>query len=339
MILTSAQSDSQGKSCNDTCSNEGCDRIQTTGGDRILLLWPSVSNYMRNRIIKEGFFRSYELAQLPPLARILFEGLWCMADKEGRLWDRPPQIKAECLPYDECDTDAFLQQLQDAGFILRYEAQDRKCIQILTFGKHQTLTTWESKNTESNIPPSEVRQKSNSRTSKRSRAESKRTEQNREEEIKSIVAPASPDATTDEKVSKSRTAQAVEIFEYWKQQHNRNNRTVFDSKRKRIVEERLKQYPVEFLKQAIRGIKLDPFCSGENPERKVHDELELICRDASHLERYAALDVGKISARASPPVVCQNCHGTGVDTNYDFEKQEDVEIPCRMCDGQKAKAS
>jgi hypothetical protein len=106
---------------------------------------------LRNRIVKEGFFRNYELAQLPPLTRILFEGLWCLADKNGRLWDRAQQIKAECLPYDECEIENMLADLQKTGFILRYEASNRKCIQVVNFEKHQPLTTWE-KNTSGDIP-------------------------------------------------------------------------------------------------------------------------------------------------------------------------------------------
>lgn len=103
-------------------------------------------------MIKEGFFRNYELAQLPPLARILFEGLWCLADKNGRLWDRPQQIKAECLPYDDCDIENLLLQLADARFIHRYEVSGKRCIQVINFEKHQILTTWE-KNTSSDVPP------------------------------------------------------------------------------------------------------------------------------------------------------------------------------------------
>lgn len=155
---------------------------------------------------------------------------------------------------------------------------------------------------------------------------------------KSIVAPASPDATSEEKILKSKTAQAVEIFEYWKKEHNRSGRTVFDSKRKGAVMARLADYPPDFIKQAIRGIKQSKMHMGDNERQEVYDDLELICRNSTNLEKFAALDVAKIPARASP-TVCQNCHGTGVDTNYDFEKQEDVEIPCRMCHGEKAKAS
>jgi len=36
------------------------------------------------------------------LARLLYPGLWMLADREGRLEDRPLRIKAEILPYDTC---------------------------------------------------------------------------------------------------------------------------------------------------------------------------------------------------------------------------------------------
>lgn len=106
---------------------------------------------MRNRIVKEGFFRNYDLGQLPPLARILFIGLWCLADKNGCLWDRPEQIKIECLPYDSENIESLLAELARAGFIVRYESKSRKCIQVVNFSKHQTLTSWE-KNTCAEVP-------------------------------------------------------------------------------------------------------------------------------------------------------------------------------------------
>ena len=50
---------------------------------------------MRARNLKPGFFQNEYLADLPPLARILFCGLWCSADRNGRLEYRPKKIKAE----------------------------------------------------------------------------------------------------------------------------------------------------------------------------------------------------------------------------------------------------
>lgn len=129
---------------------------------------------MRNRIVKEGFFRNYELAQLSPLTRLLFEGLWLLADRDGRLLDRPPQIKVEVLPYDDCDVNGMLDQLHEKGFIKRYEAAGKRCIEVVNFHKHQSLTSWE-KGTKSEIPSSEVLRKSYRRRSDRS--EQSRTEQ------------------------------------------------------------------------------------------------------------------------------------------------------------------
>jgi len=91
----------------------------------------------RARNIKPGFFKNDRLADCEPLARILFVGLWCEADREGRLEDRPKRLKAEYLCYDECDIDSLLDQLTNGEFIVRYSVDGRKYIQILAFKKHQ----------------------------------------------------------------------------------------------------------------------------------------------------------------------------------------------------------
>lgn len=92
---------------------------------------------MRARNLKPGFFTNDVLAECAPLARILFAGLWCMADRAGRLEDRPKRIKAELLPYDKCDVDALLDELQKHGFIVRYDAAGVGYIQVVEFQKHQ----------------------------------------------------------------------------------------------------------------------------------------------------------------------------------------------------------
>ncbi|MCC5468580.1 hypothetical protein [Pelosinus baikalensis] len=91
----------------------------------------------RSRNIKPGFFTNDELAEIEPLGRLLFAGLWTIADREGRLEDRPKKIKIEVLPYDNCDIDSLLQELSNRKFILRYEVNGERYIQILTFIEHQ----------------------------------------------------------------------------------------------------------------------------------------------------------------------------------------------------------
>lgn len=92
----------------------------------------------RSRIIKPGFFTNDRLAEISPLGRILFAGLWTMADRKGRLEDRPKRIKAEVLPFDNANVDKLLKDLADHGFIVRYQVQGAAYIQIVSFEKHQS---------------------------------------------------------------------------------------------------------------------------------------------------------------------------------------------------------
>lgn len=101
----------------------------------------------RARNIKPGFFTNDVLAECSALARILFQGLWCHADREGRLEDRPRKLKAEILPYDECNIEELLSQLQIRGFIIRYQHGSERFIQVVNFCKHQNPHVKESEST------------------------------------------------------------------------------------------------------------------------------------------------------------------------------------------------
>lgn len=101
----------------------------------------------RARNLKPGFFKNEKLAELPFQFRILFQGLWCVADREGRLEARPKRIKAEVFPYDRVDVEAGLASLEEAGFIVRYEVDKEPYIQILAFKKHQNPHCKESAST------------------------------------------------------------------------------------------------------------------------------------------------------------------------------------------------
>ena len=102
---------------------------------------------MRARNIKPGYFKNEDLADCDPMARILFAGLWCMADREGRLEHRPKRIKAELLPYDNCNVDKLLKQLSDKEFIQLYSVNNCNYIQILKFRLHQNCHIKEAAST------------------------------------------------------------------------------------------------------------------------------------------------------------------------------------------------
>lgn len=93
---------------------------------------------MRARNIKPGFFKNEILGAANPLYSIVFQGLWCLADKAGRLEDRPLRIHAEINPYrDGASTVQALCWLHANHFIFRYTHGNEKYIQVLNFTKHQ----------------------------------------------------------------------------------------------------------------------------------------------------------------------------------------------------------
>jgi hypothetical protein len=91
----------------------------------------------RARNIKPGFFTNEVLAELPPLTRLLFIGLWTEADREGRLEDRPNRLRLRLFPLDDFNIEESLEQLSRKGFISRYLADGFCVIQILAWHKHQ----------------------------------------------------------------------------------------------------------------------------------------------------------------------------------------------------------
>jgi len=91
----------------------------------------------RARNIKPGFFRDEYIVQLPFEARLLFIGLWTLADREGRLKDKPGQIKMELFPCDKIDINKHIQALQSKGFLVRYSVEGQGYIQVINFIKHQ----------------------------------------------------------------------------------------------------------------------------------------------------------------------------------------------------------
>jgi len=105
---------------------------------------------MRARNIKPSFFKNEVLGDLPMECRILFIGLWMMADKDGFLECRPKKIKAELFPYDDMDSSnvmKFLEKLcnfnpNEKLIELYYERGEEdpnpRFIQIINFRKHQS---------------------------------------------------------------------------------------------------------------------------------------------------------------------------------------------------------
>lgn len=83
-----------------------------------------------------------------------------------------------------------------------------------------------------------------------------------------------------------REAEIVDIFEFWKGLLS-NARSRLDANRKKKINERLRDgYSVEDVKLAIIGCALSEWHRGANDRHTRYQDIELICRDANHLDKF-----------------------------------------------------
>jgi len=104
----------------------------------------------RARLLKPGFFTNELLAELPPFGRLLFAGLWTLADRKGRLPDIPKVISGAVFPFDKVPVEKLLEMLNERSFILRYSVGGKRYIQVVKFETHQHVHKNEA---DSIIPP------------------------------------------------------------------------------------------------------------------------------------------------------------------------------------------
>ncbi|WP_284083956.1 hypothetical protein [Acinetobacter nosocomialis] len=91
----------------------------------------------RARNIKPSFFTNDDLGEINPLARLLFIGMWTIADYKGCFEYKPKRLKVQILPYDNCDIEQLVNDLEKSGFISIYSVRGRKYIKAINFAKHQ----------------------------------------------------------------------------------------------------------------------------------------------------------------------------------------------------------
>ncbi len=94
---------------------------------------------MRARNLKPSFFSNELLAAEDLHMAYLFSGLWCLADRDGKLEYRPKRIEALIFPLRKLlePIEKLLERLGTLGFIIIYVVNDKKYILIDKFSKHQ----------------------------------------------------------------------------------------------------------------------------------------------------------------------------------------------------------
>lgn len=107
----------------------------------------------RSRNIKPGFFKNEVLAGLDPHTRLLFAGLWTLADREGRFEVRLEKIKAEIFPYEQVMLESCMAHLWINHFLTFYEGAGKRICQINNWHRHQSP---HHKEVASELPPCET---------------------------------------------------------------------------------------------------------------------------------------------------------------------------------------
>lgn len=96
----------------------------------------------RQRMVKPDFFDSGSLAACTIPARLVFIGLWVMADDKGNMKFEERKLVRQLFPYDDMDPRmlmVWLAELEDVGCIKVYEPHGDVCISIPNFLTYQTI--------------------------------------------------------------------------------------------------------------------------------------------------------------------------------------------------------
>jgi hypothetical protein len=261
----------------------------------------------RQRILHPDFFTDADLLSLPPLHRLLFAGLWCLADREGRLLDRPRDLKLRILPADKADVDAMLHDLASLGMVLRYEVDGVRCLQVAGFDKYQKPHPRE---TQSLLPrPADVsaenqggREKANLGEPKANLGEPTRPSMSSLPSVSVSVSVSDSVSETVEKQGPAGAAPSPLVAAWlelcpglpqWQESPSSGRRKAL-----RRAEERR---PVEEWRTVFARIAKSRFCAGEN-DRGWKADLDWALRpEGAKPEPAACVLEGKYDGRGKPP--------------------------------------
>lgn len=276
----------------------------------------------RIRTIKPEFWQDERLSNMPRDARLLFIGLWNVADDYGRLRGHPAFIRGQVFPYDEdIDVEELLNILARGGRIVRYERDGQRFIWIRHFSEHQKM----DKRTDSKLPEPTAEEMAASTRKSAEPAQEKALEwkgkEGKGKDLSSVdSAGADPTAAGPER----------EVFEHWRKVMAKSDRTAFDDKRRRAVKGRLGDgYSAEDLKRAVDGCAKTPHNIGQNDRGERFDDLELICRDAAHVDRFIR------NAKSPPRPTAGGGRASNADTDWSDVEGESPFAPEPLAGAQR----
>lgn len=114
-----------------------------------------------------------------------------------------------------------------------------------------------------------------------------------------------PEITNQEKSSPALVEPKVSlcdsrmIFDHWVKSTGRTERTVFSPERKKLISKAINSHGYDICRSAINGNVASDFHRGMNDRNTPFDEIERILKNASNIERFAAMENRKPSTNLS----------------------------------------
>jgi hypothetical protein len=222
---------------------------------------------VRRRNIDPDFFSSDQVISCSMEARLLFIGLWTIADREGRLRDEPTRIKRQLFPDDKTAVPKWLDELASAGLLDRYSVDDEPLICIPSFPDHQTIHPHEAA---SKLPPPP--QKRDMSLQRQPLVEHVSLNSSlRNSSLRNSDTPKPP------------AGDVAVVFAKWIESTGRTT-CKLDEKRRKVISARLKDYPLDDVLAAVQGWARDPWDG-----RRQQNEIAILLRDSAHLEKFRDL--------------------------------------------------
>lgn len=251
----------------------------------------------RIRTVKPEFWTSEQVISCSPLSRLLFIGLWNFCDDNGVHPASYVRIKTEVFPADNINIDGIencISELINYRLIREYMVDDIAYWIVTGWKKHQRIDKPTYRHP---LPQSDLKKIQDNSTiiqgelAEQSLLTRHLVDEDSPTEWKGMdrigmEKEISEVETSPVYVSESNISACTQIFQYWQTVMN-HPKAKIDSKRQRRITNALQLgYSVPELKQAIDGCAKTAFNMGDNNNAQRYDDIELILRDTTHIDRF-----------------------------------------------------
>lgn len=220
----------------------------------------------RNRMITPEFFLDEGLAELSANARLLYIGLWQIADDiNATLPHRPKWIKAQVFPYESIKIESLLEELIKANKLLPFEYESEAYLYIKNFRKHQRVekpSTIRKYPEYSGNPPQPLPYHS--------------------------YTPLDEVKISKEKISEAKIREIDVFISFFNEKSGKDYRVTDDRTGK--LKKRLEKYSMDEIKRATEALLKSPYHTGRdpkgNPSNTWYASPEFILRNDDQIDKW-----------------------------------------------------